>query len=241
MLAILAARAPDRRRAGRDAAASSTWSAPCSRRSGSALLVFGVLRSGEWGWIQPKPGGPSWAGLSPTVWLVLAGLFVIWLFFRWESRARGAGRGAARPPGMLRNRQLTGGLTMFFFQYLVQAGFFFVVPLFLSVCLGLSALATGARLLPLSVTLLAAAIGIPRFLPHVSPRLVVRCGLLALLAGTVVLLAALDADAGAGDRLRADAPDRPRDRRARLAARRRHGLGGSRRRRRPRSAASRTR
>ena len=43
---------------------------------------------------------------------------------------------------MLRNRQLTGGLIMFFFQYLVQAGFFFVVPLYLSVCLGLSALAT---------------------------------------------------------------------------------------------------
>ena len=55
---------------------------------------------------------------------------------------------------------------MFFFQYLVQAGFFFVVPLFLSVCLGLSALETGARLLPLSVTLLVAAIG-TRFLPDI--------------------------------------------------------------------------
>ena len=99
-------------------------------------------------------------------------------------------------PAMLRNRQLTGGLTMFFFQYLVQAGFFFVVPLYLSVALGLSAIETGARLLPLSVTLLAAAIGIPRLFPRVSPRLVVRAGLLSLLAGTVVLLGALDADAG---------------------------------------------
>jgi Na+/melibiose symporter-like transporter len=98
---------------------------------------------------------------------------------------------------MLRNRQLTGGLTMFFFQYLVQAGFFFVVPLFLSVCLGLSALATGARLLPLSLTLLIAAIGIPKLLPNVSPRLVVRVGLLALLAGGLVLLAGLDPGAGA--------------------------------------------
>ena len=62
---------------------------------------------------------------------------------------------------MLRNKQLSGGLTMFFFQFLVQAGLFFVVPLYLSVCLGLSALATGARLLPLSLTLLLAAIGIP--------------------------------------------------------------------------------
>jgi Na+/melibiose symporter-like transporter len=71
------------------------------------------------------------------------------------------------------------------------------VPLFLSVCLGLSALATGVRLLPLSITLLAAAIGIPRLFPNVSPRLVIRSGLLALLLGTVVLLGALDKDAGA--------------------------------------------
>jgi MFS family permease len=163
---------------------------------GLGALVFGVLRSGEWGWIQPKPDGPSWAGLSPTVWLVLAGLFVIWLFFRWEARLESQGKEPLVRPAMLRNRQLTGGLTMFFFQYLVQAGFFFVVPLFLSVALGLSAIDTGVRLLPLSVTLLAAAIGIPRFLPNLSPRLVVRVGLLSLLVGAVVLLAGLDADAG---------------------------------------------
>jgi EmrB/QacA subfamily drug resistance transporter len=164
--------------------------------AGLGALVFGVLRSSEWGWIHPKPDGPSWAGLSPTIWLILIGLFVIWLFSRWEARRQARGQETLVRPGFLRNRQLSGGLLMFFFQYLVQAGVFFVVPLYLSVCLGLSALATGARLLPLSVTLLAAAIGIPKLLPNVSPRLVVRSGLLALFAGTVVLLALLDPDSG---------------------------------------------
>ncbi len=163
---------------------------------GLGVLVYGVLRSSEWGWIHPKPDGPSWGGISPTVWLVLIGLFVIWLFFRWEGRRVAQGEEPLVRPEMLRNRQLTGGLIMFFFQYLAQAGLFFVVPLYLSVCLGLSALATGARLLPLSVTLLLAAIGIPRVFPKVSPRLIVRVGLLALLAGTVVLLATLDRDSG---------------------------------------------
>ena len=172
VLVILLLDAADRRRAGRRSGRSSTSSARSSRRSGSALLVFGVLRSGEWGWIQPKAGRAVVGGPLADRVAVLAGLFVIWLFFRWEARA--SRRTAQEPlvrPAMLRNRQLTGGLMMFFFQYLVQAGFFFVVPLFLSVCLGLSALATGARLLPLSVTLLAAAIGIPRLFPNVSPRL----------------------------------------------------------------------
>ena len=66
---------------------------------------------------------------------------------------------------MLRNPVLRGGLTSFFFQYLLQAGLFFAVPLFLSVALGLSAIATGVRLLPLSVTLLLAAVGVPKFFP----------------------------------------------------------------------------
>src|SRR3954469_22896040 len=162
---------------------------------GLGLFVFGVLRSSVWGWIQPKPGGPSWGGVSPTVWLMLAGLLVIWVFFRWEARVEAHGEPLLRAD-LLRNKQLTGGLAMFFIQYLMQAGLFFVVPLYLSVCLGLSALATGARLLPLSLTLLAAAIGIPRLWPKVSPRLVTRCGLLALLLGTCVLLATLDADSG---------------------------------------------
>jgi MFS family permease len=164
--------------------------------AGLGLLVFGVLRTGEWGWIQPKANGPSWAGLSPSVWLVLAGIVVIWLFFRWGERLESKGGEPLIRSDMRRNRQLSGGLSMFFFQFLAQAGLFFVVPLYLSVCLGLSAIDTGVRILPLSITLLAAAILIPRLWPNVRPRLVVRAGLLALLAGTLVLLAKLAPDAG---------------------------------------------
>ncbi|MFF4321335.1 MFS transporter [Streptomyces sp. NPDC001568] len=165
--------------------------------AGLGVFVYGVLRSDEWGWFQPKPDAPSWIGVSLTVWLMLAGLMLLWLFLRWEARVVQRGGDPLIDPGMLQNKQLTGGLTMFFFQYLVQMGVFFIIPLYLSVALGLSALETGARLLPLSVSLLAAATLIPRYLPDISPRRVVRFGILALLAGVVVLMAALDADAGA--------------------------------------------
>ena len=70
---------------------------------------------------------------------------------------------------MLRNSQLAGGLRMFFFQFIIQAGVFFTIPLFLSVVLGLSALQTGVRLVPLSIALLAAAIGIPKLGPRRGP------------------------------------------------------------------------
>ena len=164
---------------------------------GLGLFVFGVLKSGVWGWVAPKPGAPSWLGISPTVWLMITGLLVVWIFFRWQDRLELQGKEPLVSPKLLKSEQLKGGLTMFFFQFLVQAGVFFVVPLFLSVALGLSALATGARLLPLSFALLTTAIGIPRLFPHASPRLVVRLGIFSMLVGTLVLLGALDVDAGA--------------------------------------------
>jgi EmrB/QacA subfamily drug resistance transporter len=165
--------------------------------SGLSLMVFAVLRSGIWGWVAPKSGAPSWFGISPVVWLFIGGLGVVWLFFRWETRVKSRGGEPLLDPSIFASSQLTGGLTMFFFQYLVQMGVFFTVPLYLSVVLGLTALETGVRLLPLSVTLLLGAVGIPKLAPDVSPRLVVRIGVLALLAGTVVLLAGLDPEAGA--------------------------------------------
>jgi hypothetical protein len=52
------------------------------------------------------------------------------------------------------------------------------------------------RILPLSLTLLLAAIGVPRVFPKTSPRLIVRSGLLSLFAGTVVLMGLLDVNSG---------------------------------------------
>ncbi len=165
--------------------------------TGLGAAVYGVLRSGEWGWVLAKPGTAPLLGLSPTVWLVLAGVVVIRVFFVWERRMKSAGREPLVDVDLLANPQLVGGLTMFFFQFLIQAGLFFTVPLYLSVALGLSALDTGLRLLPLSITLLLAAVMIPRRWPDASPRRVVSWGLAALLAGIVAMVMALEAGAGA--------------------------------------------
>ncbi|HMF83567.1 MAG TPA: MFS transporter [Acidimicrobiia bacterium] len=163
---------------------------------GLGLVVYGILRSGSWGFVQAKPEAPEWLGLSPVLWLLLAGGLVLRLFMAWENHRLGRGESALVDPTVLRNRTLRGGLTAFFFQYLLQAGLFFTVPLFLSVALGLSAIATGVRLLPLSATLLLAAVGVPRLFPNASPRRVVRLGFLALFAGIVVMIVALDEGAG---------------------------------------------
>ncbi len=159
-------------------------------------IVFGILRAGEWGFVQPKPGAPEWLGLSPSIWLMLGGGFVVWLFLSWEMRMIDRGGEPLIDPRILDNPTLRGGLTSFFFQYFVQGGLFYAVPLFLSVALGLSAIETGVRLLPLSLTLLIAAAGIPKVFPDVSPRRMVRLGFLAMSAALFILVALLDVGAG---------------------------------------------
>jgi MFS family permease len=163
---------------------------------GLALIVYGILRAGTWGFVQPKEGAPHWLGLSPVIWLILSGGVVLRVFMWWELHRLRSGHTVLVDPAMLRNRVLRGGLISFLFQYLLQAGLFFAVPLFLSVALGLSAIATGVRLLPLSITLLLAAVGVPKLFPNASPRRVVQIGFLALFAGIVVMVALLEVGAG---------------------------------------------
>ena len=163
---------------------------------GLSLIVFGILRSGSWGFVRPSPDAPVWIGLSPVIWLILGGGVVLALFLAWESRRLKRGEGALIDPSLLRNVQLRSGVSSFLFMFMVQAGLFFVVPLFLSVALGISAIETGVRLLPLSLTLLLFAIGVPKLRPDANPRRVVSVGFMALFAGIVLLIALLDVGVG---------------------------------------------
>jgi MFS family permease len=164
---------------------------------GLASMVFGVLRSSQWGVVAPKAGAPSWLGASPVVWLILGGLVLTWAFFVYEGRLERRDGDPLVRPSMLANSRLIGGLTLFFFQYLVQMGIFFVVPLYLSVVLALSAVQTGARLLPLSLALLVSAIGIPKVMPGISTRMILRAGFGAMAIGIVLLVTKIDVGSGA--------------------------------------------
>ena len=72
--------------------------------------------------------------------------------------------------GLLRIPPLRAGLTGLFSQNLILMGVFFVVPLYLQLVLGLDALQTGVKMLPISITMfLAAAAG-----SRLSTRFTVR-------------------------------------------------------------------
>src|SRR5512142_780784 len=68
---------------------------------GLGLLVYGILRSGTWGFVQPKQGAPHWLGLSPVIWLILAGGVVLRVFMWWEIHRLRRGEAVLVDPAML--------------------------------------------------------------------------------------------------------------------------------------------
>ena len=180
--------------------------------------------------MQPKPEAPEWLGLSPVIWLVLGGGVVLGAVrARGRRRRLERGEGALLDPQLLRNVQLRSGVLSFLFMFLVQAGTFFVVPLFLSVALGLSAIETGVRLLPLSLTLLLFAVGRPEARAARQPAAGRQRRLPAAVRRARAARRAARRRRRAGDHHLAAAAGRLRARRDGLAAGQRHRLGGARR------------
>ena len=163
---------------------------------GMAMIVLGLLKSGSWGFLQPKPEAPQMLGMSPVIWMLIGGGVLMTLFLAWENRRIERGAGALLEPSMLRLPQLRSGVMSFMFMFLVQAGTFFTVPLYLSIALELSAVETGVRLLPLSLSLLVFALAVPKLLPDVSPRRAANFGFVALFTGLVALIGLLEVGSG---------------------------------------------
>nr|WP_223242888.1 MFS transporter [Streptomyces sp. CBMA123] len=156
--------------------------------AGLALVVLAVLQSSSWGWLHPRNPPFTVFGYSPTVFVIALGMTLLVLFHAWEVRR-------AEPLvrfSLFGIPSLRSGLFMLFSQNVILLGLFFAIPLYLQVVHGLDAFQTGLRLLPVSVTMLVAAMSGPLLGRFASPRTVVRAGLLVLLAATLWLLGTIE-------------------------------------------------
>jgi MFS family permease len=164
---------------------------------GLGLAVFGILKSSQWGLITPTGaltiGGTEITpfGLSVVPFFIAAGVVVLALFRRWEQHELRLGRVPLLRPDLLRIPQLRGGLTMFVSSYLLMAGTFFVLPLYLQLVLGKDALDTGIAILPISIAMIVAAIAGARLAARISPRGIVRIGLALLFVGLIALMSSI--------------------------------------------------
>jgi MFS family permease len=158
--------------------------------AGLGLVVYGVLRSSQWGWIAPNPSAPvAPLGLSPVFWLIVAGLLLLGLFARHERAMIAASQEPLLDVRLLEIPPMRAGLTTYLSQQFVIMATFFVLPLYLQTVLGYDALETGITILPLSIALFAFALAGARLAGRYSPKRIAAAGLLAILSGEVFLIA----------------------------------------------------
>jgi MFS family permease len=167
---------------------------------GLGLAVFGILKSSEWGWVEPLGaltiGGEEITpfGFSAVPFLILAGLGLLAGFATWEERRERLGLDTLLDRTLLKIETLRAGLSTLLMQQLILLGTFFVLPVYLQVVLGLDAFETGKRLFPMSVTMFIAAMAGPKLAAGLAPKRVAQAGLLALAAASALLLGTIDVE-----------------------------------------------
>ena len=159
--------------------------------SGLGLVVLAVLESSTWGWVKPKNSPVEPFGLSLTMFVIAAGGALLWGFVRWQRHREDAGTDPLVHLDLVKLPPLRSGLVGLFTQNLILMGVFFVVPLYLQLVLGLDALQTGIKMLPISITMfIAAALG-SRLSARYPVRSIVRAGLIITVAAVIALLATI--------------------------------------------------
>lgn len=141
--------------------------------AGLASLVFGVVTAPQSGWTSPV------TLLSGAAGIALLGVFVLLQAKRREPLMR---LGIFRAPNLAAAN---------FAQFMLGAAWipmFFFVNLYLQQVLGLGAFASGAALLPLTITIMIGMIALaPRLIGRFGPQTMTVAGLAVLAAGLVWL------------------------------------------------------
>lgn len=165
--------------------------------SGLTLIVYGMLQSKVWGWIEPMavpqiaghPIAPF--GISIVPYLIISGIIVIKLFMNRQATLEAKGGNPLLQVSMMKNGQLRAGLSVLTSQYVTIAAIFFIIPIYLQMVIGLDALQTGIRILPLSIALIVFSMAGSRAINRWTPRQIVRTGQVVIVFGSFALLAAI--------------------------------------------------
>jgi EmrB/QacA subfamily drug resistance transporter len=159
---------------------------------GLGVIVLGTLQSSTWGWVVPKDSPITPLGFSLTIWMITGGAVLLWAFTVWQRHRETTGADPLVHMSLLRIPPLRSGLIGLFSQNLILMGVFFVVPLYLQLVLGLDALQTGIKMLPISITMFLAAAAGSRLSTRFTVRTIVRAGVTTTVLAVLILLATIE-------------------------------------------------
>ena len=166
--------------------------------SGMVLLIFGILQSKVWGWVKPMTVPEIFGyqiapfGISIVTYLIFAGILLLAYFLSYQKTLQDKGKDPLLDVTVLKIPQLRSGLAVQMSQNLVIGASFFVMPIYLQMVIGLDALQTGIRIIPLSVSLIIFSVLGSKLIDRFSPKRIVKFGQLALITGVAIIAYTID-------------------------------------------------
>lgn len=165
--------------------------------AGLGVLVFGILQSKVWGWVDPLaipqiagyPIAPF--GISVVAYLIVAGLALLWSFYDRQKQLARRGQSPLLDTTLFSILPFRSGINAISLQYFITGGAFFVLPVYLQMYLGLDALQTGLKIMPLSLALVVCAVVGSKLADKLSLRFLVRIAFILAGLGLLSLMSQL--------------------------------------------------
>jgi len=167
---------------------------------GIFMIVYAILQSKTWGWIDPmsapvingQPFTPF--GYSVVPFMIIIGIGILWFFTQRQIHLKSINKTPLLDVSMLRIAALRSGLANITIQYLLTGGLFFILPVYLQMTLGLDALSTGLKILPLSVALVFFSLLGAKLVSKYSPKKIMVIGKYLIIGGLFILLYSIGPD-----------------------------------------------
>jgi MFS transporter, DHA2 family, multidrug resistance protein len=141
--------------------------------TGLAVLIYGFIAAGEYGWFSATAAAAMVAGA-----VILAG------FVLWQLRlTRREGGHPLVDLGLFRSARFMWGTVLSAFGQFAMFGILFAGPQFFQAILGVNAMGSGVRLLPMLAGLAAGAGGADKLSRRIGAKITVALGFAILAAG----------------------------------------------------------
>jgi EmrB/QacA subfamily drug resistance transporter len=165
------------------------WIGVLLSAAGLFFVVFGIIESESYGWIQARKPFPLWqpGSISIAPIALAIGAVILLLFGMWEWRLERRGGTPIVSMRLFQNRQFTSGASVVGVLMLAQSGVIFSLPVYLQSVKQLDPFHTGLTLLPMSLMLLIVSPTAASLTKRVPHKRLVQTGLIVNTIAIVIL------------------------------------------------------
>ena len=163
--------------------------------AGLFLFLLGVSRISVWGLFWAMPEAPvSLGGISPAPVLAIAGLILLVILFQVEKQVEAKNGCALIPRSFYKTPQVLAGLTTCAAIFIFNGTMTILLLPYAQLVAGWSALTTGLVALVYGLPIFLVSLGLPKFFPNMSPRLIIQIGYVITALATVIMAAFVTVD-----------------------------------------------